>query len=187
VNASIDSAETPRASSREKIVKILLLIGRIVLALIFLVAAVSKLRPLPGMPWTVPSVRISLAMFSMGIDAYQILPTWAVSPLAHFLPFAELVLGLWLLFGFALRLSSLVSALLICVFITAMYSAYRRGLTGTCGCFGQGGGPIGLLDLFRDSLFLLLSLALFVGTFFTRRKSPQSSNPDALPVAQVGH
>jgi uncharacterized membrane protein YphA (DoxX/SURF4 family) len=178
--------DTPRVSSREKTIKILLLVGRIVLAVIFLAAAVSKLLPLPGMPWTISSVKISLAMFSMGVDSYQILPTWAVSPVAHFLPFFEIVLAIWLLSGFTLRISSLLATFAICVFIYAMFSAWRRGLTIACGCFGQGSKPIGKELMMDGIIFLPLSLAIFVGTFFVNRKPAQPSAPDAMPVAQVG-
>lgn len=162
--------------------RILLIIGRIALAGIFLAAGVSKLKPLTGMPWTVASVKTSLAMFAMGVDSYQILPAWAVSPVAHFLPFFEIVLAIWLLSGFALRVSSLLSTLAICVFIYAMFSAWRRGLTINCGCFGQGGAPIGPKDMMRDGLlFLPLSLAVFIGSIFANRRKRVASS---APVAQ---
>ena len=163
-------------TSRQKIGKILLTIGRIVLAGIFLAAAFGKLKPLAGMPWTVASVKTSLAMFAMGVDSYQILPPWAVSPVAHFLPFFEIVLAIWLLSGLALRVSSLLSTLAICLFIYAMFSAWRRGLTINCGCFGQGGAPIGPKDMMRDGLlFLPLSLAIFVGSVLMKRKKSMAS------------
>ena len=169
-------------TSRQKTGRILLIIGRIALAGIFLAAGVSKLKPLTGMPWTVASVKTSLAMFAMGVDSYQILPPWAVSPLAHFLPFFEIVLAIWLLSGFALRVSSLLSTLAICVFIYAMFSAWRRGLTINCGCFGQGGAPIGPKDMMRDGLlFLPLSLAVFIGSIFANRRKRVASS---APVAQ---
>jgi len=169
-------------TSRARTGRILLIVGRIVLAAIFLAAGVSKLKPLAGMPWTAASVKTSLAMFAMGVDSYQILPPWAVSPLAHFLPFFEIVLAIWLLSGFALRVSSLLSTLAICVFIYAMFSAWRRGLTINCGCFGQGGAPIGPKDMMRDGLlFLPLSLAVFIGSIFASRKKRIKST---TPVAQ---
>lgn len=164
-------------TSRQKTGRVLLIVGRVVLAGIFLAAAIGKLKPLAGMPWTVASVKISLAMFAMGVDSYQILPAWAVSPVAHFLPFFEIVLAIWLLSGFVLRLSSLLSTLAICLFIYAMFSAWRRGLTINCGCFGQGGAPIGPKDMMRDGLlFLPLSLAIFIGSIvINRRRSVEST------------
>jgi uncharacterized membrane protein YphA (DoxX/SURF4 family) len=164
--------------SRRKLGRALLIVGRIILGVIFIVAAVSKLRPLAGMPWTIASVKTSLAMFAMGVDSYQILPPWAVSPMAHYLPFFELVLGLWLISGIGLRISSVLSTLAICVFIYAMFSAWRRGLTINCGCFGQGGKPIGPVDMLRDGLlFLPLSLALVVGSFLVSRKTRLAPHP----------
>jgi uncharacterized membrane protein YphA (DoxX/SURF4 family) len=174
-------------TSRSKTGRILLIVGRIVLAGIFLAAAFGKLKPLAGMPWNVASVKTSLAMFAMGVDSYQILPAWAVSPVAHFLPFFEIFLAIWLLSGIALRFSSLLSTLAICLFIYAMFSAWRRGLTINCGCFGQGGAPIGPKDMMRDGLlFLPLSLAIFIGSLLIRRKARVDLATQAVAVPEPG-
>jgi putative oxidoreductase len=158
--------------TRNRLGRILLVIGRVVLAGIFLFAAYSKMKPQPGMGWTYGSVHTSLSMFAMGVDSYQMLPPWAVSPFAHFLPPFELLLGLWLLSGYGLRFSGLVSTALICAFIVAMYSAYKRGLTISCGCFGPG-AQIGAQDLIRDGLiFLPLALAITIGAFLIRYAGP---------------
>jgi len=163
-------------SSHRRLGRALLVIGRLALAAIFLFAAYAKLKPQGAMPWSVASVKTSLSMFAMGVDSYQMLPAWAVSAVAHFLPIFELVLGLWLLSGIALRAASIISTLAVLVFIVAMWSAYHRGLTISCGCFGPG-EQIGPLTLVRDGLtFLPLSLAVMIGAFLIRR------NPHA-PVA----
>jgi uncharacterized membrane protein YphA (DoxX/SURF4 family) len=158
--------------------RLLLIVARVALGIIFVVAAYAKMKPQPGMFWSAASVKTSLAMFAMGVDSYQMLPPWAVSPVAHFVPIFELVLGLWLLSGIALRLSSVISTLAICAFITAMFSAYERGLTISCGCFGPG-EQIGPFTLVRDALlFLPLALAVTIGAFLVRRKrDPVSSTP----------
>jgi uncharacterized membrane protein YphA (DoxX/SURF4 family) len=150
--------------------RILLLVGRLALAAIFIFAAYAKMKPQGGLPWSPASVRTSLSMFAMGVDSYQMVPAWAVSPLAHWLPPFELALGLWLLSGIALRISSLVSTLLICVFFTAMTSAYERGLTISCGCFGPG-AQIGPKRLIEEGLtFFPLALAVTIGAFLIHRK-----------------
>jgi uncharacterized membrane protein YphA (DoxX/SURF4 family) len=161
--------------------RILLILGRLVLAAIFLFAAGAKMKPQAGMPWTAGSVKTSLSMFAMGVDSYQMLPPWAVSPFARLLPPFELLLGLWLLTGVALRISGLLSTVLICAFIIAMYSAYHRGLTISCGCFGPG-AQIGPTDLIRDGLlFLPLALAVTIGAFLIRRKRGAPSLPESAP------
>jgi hypothetical protein len=120
----------------------------------------------------------------MGVDSYQMLPAWAVSPFAHFLPLFELVLGLWLLSGIALRFASLIATLSILGFIAAMTSAYHRGLTINCGCFGPG-EQIGPTTLIRDGLeFLPLSLAVMIGAFLIHRGHRAASTPEAPPATQ---
>jgi uncharacterized membrane protein YphA (DoxX/SURF4 family) len=160
-----------------------LVLARFVLAAIFIFAAYAKMRPQPGMPWTLASVRTSLAMFAMGVDSYQMLPAFVVAPFAHWLPPVELALGLWLLSGIGLRLSSILSTLAIIAFIAAMFSAYRRGLTISCGCFGPG-EQIGPKTLIRDTLlFLPLSLAVSIGSFRVHRAHAEKSA--ASPAVQA--
>lgn len=167
--------------ARDRWARFLLVLGRLVLAVIFLYAAYAKMKPQPGMPWTHGSVHTSLSMFAMGVDSYQMLPPWAVSPFAHLLPPFEFVLGLWLLTGSGLRISGFVSTALICAFVAAMYSAYERGLTISCGCFGPG-AQIGPKDLIRDGLlFLPLALAVTIGAFLIHRKRGVTSLPDSTP------
>jgi ribose/xylose/arabinose/galactoside ABC-type transport system permease subunit len=134
------------------------------------------MKPQGGLPWSLASVRTSLSMFAMGVDSYQMLPQWAVSPFAHCLPPFELVLGLWLLTGVALRVSSLVATLAVSVFFTAMASAYERGLTISCGCFGPG-EQIGPKRLIEEGLILLpLALAVTIGAFLIHRKRAASAS-----------
>jgi len=103
--------------------KRLLVIGRVALGIVFIVAAYMKMKPQPAMAWSLASIKTSLSMFAMGVDSYQLLPPWAVSLVAHWLPPFELLLGLWLLTGVASRASSLIAALMISGFFVAMTSA----------------------------------------------------------------
>ena len=159
-------------ASRAKIWKIVMIVCRVALAAIFLYAGYSKIKPPDGFPWSFSSIRIALSFFGNGVDSYQILPPWAVSLVANFLPPFELVLGVWLLTGVGLRFSSLISTLTICLFIYAMFSAWRRGLTINCGCFGTQSTPVTPKDMMRDGLlFLPLALVLSAGSFRLRKKS----------------
>ena len=167
--------------SHKSVSRIVLLIGRLLLGAIFIFAAYAKMKPQPGMPWSVASVRTSLAMFAMGVDSYQMLPPSVVAPFAHWLPPAELVLGLWLMAGIGLRLSSILSTLAIIGFIAAMFSAYRRGLTISCGCFGPG-EQIGPGTLIRDTLlFLPLCLAVTIGSFRANRTHREIQTASPMP------
>ena len=168
--------------TRSKLGRILLLIARVILGGIFIYAAYTKMAPQPGMHWTFGSVRVSLTMFANGVDSYQMLPEWAVEPFAHLLPPFELFLGLWLLSGIGLRWSGLVASGLVTAFVIAMFSAYLRGLTISCGCFGPG-KQIGPQDLARDGLlFLPLALAVTIGAFLVKRKRPTTVLAESAPA-----
>jgi putative oxidoreductase len=174
------------SSSRSRLGRTLLLIGRLALAAIFIIAAIEKMRPQPGMDWSLHSINLSLLMFSWVVDSYQILPSGMVTLFAQVLPPFELFLGLWLLSGIALRLSSLVSTLLMCMFVTALASAVERNLGINCGCFGQGVQVAVKTELMRVSgLFLPLAAAVTIGAFLLHRK-PRASDDASVsaPVPQ---
>jgi uncharacterized membrane protein YphA (DoxX/SURF4 family) len=169
--------------ARASLGRILLLLGRIALAAIFLVAAYAKLKPQGGMPWSAASVKTSLAMFAMQVDSYQMLPETAVNTVAHLLPPFELVLGLWLLSGIALPFSSLITTLLIGGFFSVMVRTYALGLEVSCGCFGPG-EQLGAKTLIRDGSLLALSLVVTVGAFLMRRSRGRMAVPVTAPTPQ---
>src|SRR5258705_939382 len=109
--------------SRSKILPAVTLILRIALGAIFVYAAWTKLKD----PW---------ALFAMAIDSYQVLPMWAVEWLARTLPWAELLIGVLLIAGRWMRLSTVITSLLLLVFFTLMIRAYVKGIEINCGCFG---------------------------------------------------
>jgi len=157
-----------------KAARILLVVGRLALAAVFLFAAYAKLKPPTGLPWSLSSVNTSLAMFALQVDSYELLPESAVSAVAHLLPPFELLLGLWLLSGIALRLSSVASSLLLGGFLSVMVRTYMRGLEINCGCFGPG-ERLGPVTLLRDSSLLLLAVTVMLGAFLLRRARAEQS------------
>lgn len=159
----------PSRQVRGDFVRALLILGRIVLAVIFLYAAYVKLKPQGTMPWSAGSLRVSLSMFAMQVDSYQLLPPWAVNAVAHLLPPFELFLGLWLLSGLALRWSALVTTLLLAGFFTGMVRAYAMGQEISCGCFGPG-EQIGPRTLLRDGSLLAVAAGITIGAFLIRRQ-----------------
>jgi uncharacterized membrane protein YphA (DoxX/SURF4 family) len=149
-------------SSRSKPVGILLLLLRLGLGGIFLYAAWIKLRE----PWL---------LFAMSIDAYQVLPQWAVLTVARTLPWFELALGLMLIIGRWRRTSTLAASALLTLFFGLMVRAYLRGETIDCGCFGPG-EAISPLTLIRDGFLLAAAVLLAILSF----RRPQ---PDTVPEA----
>ncbi len=66
---------TTTLTTNGKLGKILLVLGRLALAAIFLVAAYAKMKPqADDVAWSLGSVKTSLAMFGMQVDSYQLLP-----------------------------------------------------------------------------------------------------------------
>lgn len=97
------------------------------------------------------------------IAAYELLPDSLIDLLAVALPSMELVLGLMLLLGVFLRWAGVASAIILAGFILGVASAWARGLSIDCGCFGGGGydanaGPASYLaTMGRDVLFLAMA------------------------------
>lgn len=173
-------------SSRSRLGRTLLLLGRLALAAIFIWAAIGKMKPQPGMPWTLHSINLSLLMFSWVVDSYQLLPSGMVTVFAQVLPPFELFVGIWLLTGIALRLSSLVSTLLMGMFVTALGSAFERGFVINCGCFGQDAKVAVKTELMRVAgLYLPLAIAVTIGAFLLHRKASTSASAStSAPVPQ---
>jgi uncharacterized membrane protein YphA (DoxX/SURF4 family) len=132
----------------------LTIVLRVFMAVVFLYAAYTKLRE----PWM---------MFAMAIDAYRLLPQWAVLTAGRTLPAFELLLGLVLLSGIALRYAAAASTMLLGSFFVIMVITFAKGMSIDCGCFG-GGDVIGVKTLLRDGLLLAASGALTWLAFRTR-------------------
>jgi uncharacterized membrane protein YphA (DoxX/SURF4 family) len=129
----------------------LLTAARIALGVIFTYAAFLK-------------VSMSWLTFASSIDAYQILPDWAVTPLAQLLPWFELALGLLLVSGFAVRLTAPSVTLLLGGFFSAMLWAHHKHRDIDCGCFGPG-EKIGTNSFIRDGSLVALAVCVTVGAF----------------------
>lgn len=103
----------------------------------------------------------------IAVRAYQLLPESLVGPVAMALPLIEIILGLLLLVGLAVRASAAVSVLVLVVLIGVIISVWARGLSIDCGCFGGGGAAdVGawdyLSEILRDIGFLALAAWLCV-------------------------
>src|SRR5436305_15341955 len=93
---------------------------RVALGVIFVYAAWIKL----SLPWQ---------LFAMSIDSYQLLPAGPVEFLARTLPWFELLLGLLLILGRWLRITSAVTSLLLLVFFSLIVRAALKGQEISCG------------------------------------------------------
>jgi uncharacterized membrane protein YphA (DoxX/SURF4 family) len=126
----------------------LALAARVVLGCIFIVASLDKI--------------INPELFAHAVYNYQVLPEAAVNVVALWIPWLELVGGVFLLLGFWIRGSVLLLTGLLLVFLGALGFNLARGLDVACGCFSTTSkDPVTALTLLRDSLFLVVALYLF--------------------------
>jgi uncharacterized membrane protein YphA (DoxX/SURF4 family) len=146
--------------------KKLLIAGRLVLGLIFVVAAYAKLKA----PWI---------EFAGSLNAFEILPESALEPIARTLPWCELALGVALISGIWQRWFSLIASVLLAFFFSVMLRSWLKGLKIDCGCFGPG-DALGPKTLLRDFSMFALAVAVTVGSF--RTKTSRASQEQTQPV-----
>jgi len=131
-------------------------------------------------PWVSTLVRLGLAgiLITAGllkvvdpqssvqaVRGYQLLPESLEVVVGWGLPFAEMALGLLLVAGAFTRVVAVVTGALMIVFIAAVVSAWVRGLTIDCGCFGGGGVVVAsqtryLPEIARDTGFWVMAVWL---------------------------
>ncbi len=123
------------------------LLARVALAGILGYSAYTKLPP---------------ALSVQSVEAYQLFSPGVSEFIGYTLPLFEFALALLLLVGLATRYVGAATGLLMLVFIAGIASAWARGLTIDCGCFGTGGevaaGETAYgIDIARDVGFLALA------------------------------
>jgi len=132
--------------SSSRVFRAVVLVLRVALGAVFAYAAWIKLRQ----PWE---------LFAMSINDYGVLPFWAVRAVARTLPWVEALIGLALMAGRWLRVSTAAASLLLLVFFSLMVRAYAFHMEISCGCFGPG-ELISWRTLLRDGTLLAASLAV---------------------------
>jgi uncharacterized membrane protein YphA (DoxX/SURF4 family) len=132
----------------------LLLFFRLVLGGLFLLASIDKIL-YPG-------------DFYKLLAAYDLLPVALTGIAAGMLPWIELIVGLCLISGVAVRSSALLAVLLLLCFLIALTINYFRGKYIDCGCytvlfrfFGLE-EKISLFTIFRDLVIWLIAVIVFL-------------------------
>lgn len=143
------------------------LLARLVVGGVWIAAGLLKL------PDPAASVR--------AVRAYRLLPEGIVPLVGYGLPVLEVLVGVCLVLGLMTRLSAVVSAVLMAAFVVGIASAWARGLSIECGCFGGGGVKPDAAkeyprELARDGVLMLLSVLLAV-----RPRTPWSLDARLFP------
>ena len=140
--------------------KYFLLLLRLLLALVFIFAAVEKIAA-PG-------------NFAVSIANYKLLPAEFINIPAIVIPWIELISGLLLLLGISVKENSAIITFLLVVFTITIIISLFRGLNIDCGCFGTTyGEQIGILKISENIILIIF------GYILARWGSPLSAlSPD---------
>jgi len=103
--------------------------------------------------------------FAIDVATYQFLPLYLINIMAIVMPWVELAAGLMLVLGIRTRAAGLMCSVMMIMFIIALMWALHLELDMSCGCFASSGtetDPISLKTIGRDSVWLVMSLYIFI-------------------------
>jgi len=109
--------------------------------------------------------------FAHAIFNYKLLPGEWVNLVALLLPWAEAVIGIFLIFGFFEWVSLTLFNFLMLIFITAIAISLARGLNISCGCFTSdpNAEKMTWLTLMRDASIIIPGLTGYLLLLYLRR------------------
>ncbi|GAB4363865.1 MAG: hypothetical protein Kow0042_02020 [Calditrichia bacterium] len=132
--------------------KLFFLFIRIVLGMLFIIAAYGKL--------------LNPQDFAINIENYRVLGEWLSRWIAVILPPLELIVGIMLIAGVWLQANFIIALLLYLVFDIMIFQAYLRGLDISCGCFSTAdSGPIDFQKISENIVLTALTLIGFLFIF----------------------
>lgn len=106
-------------------------------------------------------------LFAKLVQNYQILPQEIVPLFSIILPYAELILGIFLLVGLFVRESAMAVAFLLVLFISAVIYKVAQGTVTECGCFSVTSvkaNHSAFIILLRDFILLALCINIFMNS-----------------------
>lgn len=155
------------------------LVGRSLLALVFLVAVVGKLRG-----------GAAFAEFAGSVAQFGLLPAGWVMPAARVAVGVEALVVVLLPLPATAPAGYLVATGLLGVLTGAMLAAVRRGRRPVCRCFGAGGAAIGARHVVRNALLAAVAVAGLALSLAATGPSPRPAGgllavAAAVPLAAV--
>lgn len=129
--------------------QITLLVFRLLIGAIFVFFGISKIAN----PLT----------FANEIGNYDLLPSIIVHFSSIFLPWIELIVGLFLISGIKVKENALISFILLGVFTLAVLIAYARGLDINCGCSGgDAQEKVGFKKIAENLILMAITMNLII-------------------------
>ena len=140
---------------------LLVLIARLIVAGVFVMAALPKIQ--------------DPAAFATSVAAFRVIEPGLSIWVALLLPWLELVIGLGILIPAIRRTSSALIGLLLLLFIVLHTSAWVRGLDISCGCFGSETGEVS-----TDYRWLILRNVILLGMTLLVLRQDRRNNQAVL-------
>jgi uncharacterized membrane protein YphA (DoxX/SURF4 family) len=134
----------------------LALVARLILGGVFLWAGAQKAR--------------NPQLFALDLEAYRLLPSALILPIAYYLPWLEIATGLSLFVPGLRRAALGLVITLLLVFTCMLAIAWLRGLSINCGCFGASGGASTDFAWAVGRNLCLIAVAIWVGIRPTEKK-----------------
>jgi putative oxidoreductase len=111
--------------------------------------------------------------FHRNILAYELLPANGARYAAALIPVFHMLLGSWLISRVRKKLVGKIVAIWLLVMALVQLSAMVRGLTISCGCFGNSGDQVSFFTIIRN--VGLAGLALYSGADFVNDSESQGN------------
>ena len=96
------------------------------------------------------------------VAEYDLLPEGLVDVFAATLPWVEIVVGVYLLLGLALRITAVVGALTALSFVIANSVVLHRGLNMDCPCFGDNAAVPTEVALGMDCALFIMAVQIII-------------------------
>jgi len=120
---------------------------RLLLGAIFISFALSKiLRP---------------AVFALNVVDYNMMPAWGVNLWSLALPWAELLVGLFLILGIRTRAAATLIGAMNIIFIVGLVNAILHHMPINCGCVGEVGEPVNWLKVLKNTGMVVMCIQIF--------------------------
>tara|TARA_B100000945_G_scaffold55476_1_gene40799 strand:- start:208 stop:663 length:456 start_codon:yes stop_codon:yes gene_type:complete len=113
---------------------------RVILGIIWIWASINKIQ--------------DPAAFARAINNYHVIPFGLENAIAIFLPWLELIIGIFLISGILVNGASFISSSLLFLFIILITQAILRGFNIDCGCGLKEGQLVGWNKIV-ENIFLL--------------------------------
>jgi putative oxidoreductase len=100
--------------------------------------------------------------FAESIAAYQLVPYWAVHPVAVIMPWLELICGILLIAGIKSKSAVTLIGVMLATFSLAVILTLMRNIPIGCGCFSSVEEPMSWLTLVRDLTWLAMCVHVYL-------------------------